>query len=62
MLSGGLQAVLKAALWSCNSHAIEVSHLECIIQLFLLYPQSCATITTVSSRTFSLAWEGTLCP
>ena len=35
----------------CNSQTIQLTHLKCIIWWLLLYSQSCATITTLDSRT-----------
>lgn len=43
----------KIALLRYNSHSIQVTHLTCNIQWFLVYSQECVTMTTVNSTIFS---------
>ena len=50
---------IMTALLRYNSHTIEFTHVTCIIQCFLVYLQSCATITS-NFRTFSSPPKETL--
>lgn len=47
--------VLRAALLKYNSYLTCFTHLEGVIQWFLIYSQTCTTKTIVSFRTFLLA-------
>ena len=55
-----LSSSLRIPLLICSSHAIRFSCVKCIIQWILLYAQSHATITTITSRIFSSPQRETL--
>ena len=53
---------LIAILLRCNSHTTQPTHLNRTIRWILVYSQSCATITTISFRTFASSLKGNPLP
>ena len=55
MFLNSLSLFQRTALLRYNSHFIQFIYLKCIIKWLLVYPQSCAMITIISIRIFSLS-------
>lgn len=51
-LLGFLGSFFITTLLRYNSHTLKLMHLRCLIQWFLVYSQSCGTITTTNFRIF----------